>query len=131
LSTSGAYITKLPIEYVCCIHNILLTVSLNLFQSIWHVEWLLDLLILWALSSMGELKSAHNMLESLKSRSDMLSLVFCRNTRRFINSTKSEKQPDCRVRLMDRNRQQAMQKAIKVCNFFFLSCCHLQYVLLL
>ncbi|ONM07937.1 Tetratricopeptide repeat (TPR)-like superfamily protein [Zea mays] len=83
-------------------------------ESIWHVEWLLDLLILWALSSMGELKSAHNMLESLKSRSDMLSLVFCRNTRRFINSTKSEKQPDCRVRLMDRNRQQAMQKAIKL-----------------
>nr|ACG38066.1 hypothetical protein [Zea mays] len=55
-------------------------------ESTWHVEWLLDLLILWALSSMGELKSAHNMLESLKSR----------------------------VRLMDRNRQQAMQKAIKL-----------------
>jgi len=42
----------------------------KLFQSVWHVEWLLDLLTLWALSSMVELNSAHNMLESLKSRSD-------------------------------------------------------------
>ncbi|XP_066383042.1 uncharacterized protein [Miscanthus floridulus] len=55
-------------------------------ESIWHAEWLLDLLILWALASMSELKSADNMLESLKSR----------------------------VRSMDRNRQQAMQKAIKL-----------------
>ncbi|XP_066380092.1 uncharacterized protein [Miscanthus floridulus] len=55
-------------------------------ESIWHAEWLLDLLILWALASMSELKSAHNMLESLKSR----------------------------VRSMDRNRQQVMQKAIKL-----------------
>ncbi|CAD6206223.1 unnamed protein product [Miscanthus lutarioriparius] len=55
-------------------------------ESIWHAEWLLDLLILWALASMSELKSAHNMLESLKSR----------------------------VRSMDRNQQQVMQKAIKL-----------------
>ena len=44
----------------------------KLFQSVWHVEWLLDLLTLWALSSMGELNSARNMLESLKSRSDVI-----------------------------------------------------------
>jgi hypothetical protein len=44
----------------------------ELFQSVWHVEWLLDLLMLWALSSMGEFKSAHDMLESLKSRSDVV-----------------------------------------------------------
>uniref|UniRef100_A0A0A9DBJ9 Uncharacterized protein n=1 Tax=Arundo donax TaxID=35708 RepID=A0A0A9DBJ9_ARUDO len=55
-------------------------------KSIWHVEWLLDLLMLWALSSMSELKSAQNLLESLKSR----------------------------VSLMDRNRQQMMQKAIQL-----------------
>ncbi|CAN6292097.1 unnamed protein product [Urochloa humidicola] len=55
-------------------------------ESIWHVEWLLDLLILWALSSMDELKSAHNMLESLKSR----------------------------VSSMDKDRQQVMQKAIQL-----------------
>ncbi|CAN6298205.1 unnamed protein product [Urochloa humidicola] len=55
-------------------------------ESIWHVEWLLDLLILWALSSTDELKSAHNMLESLKSR---------------VNS-------------MDKDRQQVMQKAIQL-----------------
>ncbi|XP_062212088.1 uncharacterized protein LOC133913061 isoform X2 [Phragmites australis] len=55
-------------------------------ESIWHVEWLLDLLILWALSSMSEFKSAHNMLESLKSR----------------------------VSSMDRSRQQVMQKAIQL-----------------
>jgi hypothetical protein len=36
--------------------------------------------------NMSELKSAHNMLVSLKSRSDMLCIVFFMNTRRFINS---------------------------------------------
>jgi hypothetical protein len=34
-------------------------------EKIWHVEWLLDLLVLWALSSMGEITRADNLLESL------------------------------------------------------------------
>jgi len=55
-------------------------------ESVWHVEWLLDLLTLWALSSMVELNSAHNMLESLKSR----------------------------VSSMEQNRQQVMQKAVQL-----------------
>ncbi|KAG2546771.1 tetratricopeptide repeat protein 38-like isoform X2 [Panicum virgatum] len=55
-------------------------------ESVWHVEWLLDLLTLWALSSMGELNSARNMLESLKSR----------------------------VSSMEENRQQVMQKAVQL-----------------
>uniref|UniRef100_A0ACD6A7X0 Uncharacterized protein n=1 Tax=Avena sativa TaxID=4498 RepID=A0ACD6A7X0_AVESA len=37
-------------------------------ESIWHAEWLLDLLILWALSSMNETKAAENLLDSLRSR---------------------------------------------------------------
>lgn len=55
-------------------------------ESIWHVEWLLDLLILWALSSMNEITRAENLLESLRSR----------------------------VSSMDTKRQQMMQKAIKL-----------------
>jgi hypothetical protein len=55
-------------------------------ESTWHVEWLLDLLILWALSNMGEIESAENMLESLRSS----------------------------VSSMDRKRQQVMQKAIQL-----------------
>uniref|UniRef100_A0A453H3R9 Tetratricopeptide repeat protein 38 n=1 Tax=Aegilops tauschii subsp. strangulata TaxID=200361 RepID=A0A453H3R9_AEGTS len=52
-------------------------------ESIWHAEWLLDLLILWALSSMNEVKAAENLLDSLQSR----------------------------VSSMDMKRQQVMQKA--------------------
>ncbi|XP_047085708.1 tetratricopeptide repeat protein 38-like [Lolium rigidum] len=37
-------------------------------ESIWHVEWLLDLLILWALSTMNESKAAENLLDSLRKR---------------------------------------------------------------
>jgi hypothetical protein len=45
--------------------------GLNFVQTTWHVEWLLDLLILWALSNMSEIESAENMLESLRSRLDI------------------------------------------------------------
>uniref|UniRef100_M8BVV0 Tetratricopeptide repeat protein 38 n=1 Tax=Aegilops tauschii TaxID=37682 RepID=M8BVV0_AEGTA len=55
-------------------------------ESIWHAEWLLDLLILWALSSMNEVKAAENLLDSLQSR----------------------------VSSMDMKRQQVMQKAIQL-----------------
>uniref|UniRef100_A0A0E0D4R9 Tetratricopeptide repeat protein 38 n=1 Tax=Oryza meridionalis TaxID=40149 RepID=A0A0E0D4R9_9ORYZ len=55
-------------------------------QKIWHVEWLLDLLVLWALSSMGEITRADNLLKSLRSR----------------------------VSSMDTKRQQMMQKAIQL-----------------
>ncbi|XBH53897.1 hypothetical protein VPH35_076304 [Triticum aestivum] len=55
-------------------------------ESIWHAEWLLDLLILWALSSMNEVKAAENLLDSLRSR----------------------------VSSMDMKRQQVMQKAIQL-----------------
>ncbi|KAK3149688.1 hypothetical protein QOZ80_3AG0220950 [Eleusine coracana subsp. coracana] len=55
-------------------------------ESTWHVEWLLDLLILWALSNMNEIERAQNMLESLRSS----------------------------VSSMDRKRQQVMQKAIQL-----------------
>ncbi|GAB2280350.1 hypothetical protein Dimus_014987 [Dionaea muscipula] len=34
----------------------------------WHVEWLLDILSLWALASVKELTAAQSLLESLKSR---------------------------------------------------------------
>ncbi|KAG8097816.1 hypothetical protein GUJ93_ZPchr0013g37009 [Zizania palustris] len=36
-------------------------------ETIWHVEWLLDLLVLWALSIMGVITTADNLLESLRS----------------------------------------------------------------
>ncbi|EMS63641.1 Tetratricopeptide repeat protein 38 [Triticum urartu] len=55
-------------------------------ESIWHAEWLLDLLILWALSSMNEIKAAENLLDSLRSR----------------------------VSSMDTKRQQVMHKAIQL-----------------
>nr|ABF98282.1 expressed protein [Oryza sativa Japonica Group] len=55
-------------------------------EKIWHVEWLLDLLVLWALSSMGEITRADNLLESLRSR----------------------------VSSMDTKKQQVMQKAIQL-----------------
>uniref|UniRef100_A0A0D9VXN0 Tetratricopeptide repeat protein 38 n=1 Tax=Leersia perrieri TaxID=77586 RepID=A0A0D9VXN0_9ORYZ len=55
-------------------------------EKIWHVEWLLDLLVLWALSNMDEITRADNLLESLRSRVDS----------------------------MDTKRQQEMQKAIQL-----------------
>ncbi|KAL6894465.1 hypothetical protein ACP4OV_008563 [Aristida adscensionis] len=55
-------------------------------ESTWHVEWLLDLLILWALSSMSEIETAESLLGSLRSS----------------------------VSSMDRKRQQVMQKAMQL-----------------
>ncbi|KAL5217191.1 hypothetical protein ABZP36_017875 [Zizania latifolia] len=55
-------------------------------ETIWHVEWLLDLLVLWALSNMGEITTADNLLESLRSR----------------------------VSSMDTKKQQVMKKAIQL-----------------
>lgn len=55
-------------------------------ESIWHAEWLLDLLLLWALSSMNEIKAAENLLDSLRSR----------------------------VSSMDTKRQQVMHRAIQL-----------------
>ncbi|GAB2214125.1 hypothetical protein Droror1_Dr00018463 [Drosera rotundifolia] len=37
-------------------------------RTSWHVEWLLDILSLWALASIGELSAAESLLESLNSR---------------------------------------------------------------
>ncbi|XP_014753143.1 tetratricopeptide repeat protein 38 isoform X1 [Brachypodium distachyon] len=60
-------------------------------ESIWHVEWLLDLLVLWALASMNEIRTAENLLGSLRSR----------------------------VSSMDTKRQQAMQKAFQLAEAVF------------
>ncbi|KAL5723888.1 hypothetical protein ACHQM5_007226 [Ranunculus cassubicifolius] len=37
-------------------------------KSVWHLEWHLDVLILWALAKMGKLKIAEELLEAMKSR---------------------------------------------------------------
>ncbi|KAK1282229.1 hypothetical protein QJS10_CPB22g01176 [Acorus calamus] len=53
-------------------------------QSNWHIEWLLDLLALWALSSTRQTKKAEDLLKAMKSR----------------------------TYLMGRKKQQSMQRAI-------------------
>lgn len=37
-------------------------------QAFWFLEWHLDILILWALSRMGEFNKAEDLLKGLKSR---------------------------------------------------------------
>ncbi|KAL5722520.1 hypothetical protein ACHQM5_006034 [Ranunculus cassubicifolius] len=42
-------------------------------KSVWHLEWHLDVLILWALAKTGKLKIAEELLEAMKSRISSMS----------------------------------------------------------
>lgn len=56
----------------CVVHNVVPFLPFldvhSIFQTIWHKEWLLDLLALWALSSSKETHKAKDLLKSMKSR---------------------------------------------------------------
>lgn len=58
------------------LHCLILHVHYNV-QANWHLEWHLDLLILWALAVTGELSKAEDLLKGLKSRLEEFSSLVC------------------------------------------------------